>query len=376
MLYVFWIATAFLLYTFVGYPLLFLVTSKLRCHASRRAQIFPSITVIIPAYNEQRRLAKKIENTLELEYPEELLEIMVASDGSTDETLAIAQSFALQGVKTLAIPIKTGKHHAQMKARELARGEILLFTDAAVRLDKTVLRSLVSNFADPNVGCVSSEDRVEAADSEQGESSYVTFEMWLRRLESAAGSIVSASGSFFAVRRELCDEWHPEQSSDFFLPLHVALRRRRSIVDPECIGYYGVTQQRGGEYQRKVRTIVHGLHVLFSHRELLNPFQHGFFAVQLISHKLFRWLMPFAALALMISSCFLWNRALGYFFVLSVQLFVYSAGAAATLFRDLRRFFVFKAPGFFLMGNAATVRAWISFCSGERFASWQPTQRA
>ena len=373
---IFWGSLAFLIYTFVGYPILLFIISKIKPQEVNKTEICPSITVIIPAYNEGLRLASKIENTLDLEYPRSQFEIVVASDGSTDDTVRIAESFSDRGVKTLSIPVRTGKHYAQMKAREVATGEILLFTDAAVRLDKTVLRKLVANFADAKVGCVSSEDRVVVNDSRYGESSYVSFEMWLRRLESKAGSIVSASGSFFAVRRSLCQEWHSEQSSDFFLPLHVALGSKRSIVDPDCLGYYGVTQQRGGEFRRKVRTIVHGLHVLFTHWELLNPFRYGFFALQLTSHKLFRWLVPFAALSLFASSWFVRSSGWMYGGMFDGQVLVYAAGIAALVFRDLRRFVIFKAPSFFLMSSVATIQAWINFCSGERFAVWQPTHRA
>src|SRR5213079_2002834 len=120
-----------------------------------------------------------------------------------------------------------GKHYAQMMAKEMAKGEILVFTDAAVQLDEGALQNIVANFADARVGCVSSEDRVS---STGGEAWYVRVEMWLRRLEARVGSLVGVSGSFFAARRELCEKWHPTQSSDFFVPLHVVAAGFRSVV--------------------------------------------------------------------------------------------------------------------------------------------------
>jgi glycosyltransferase involved in cell wall biosynthesis len=376
MAWVFWISAVFLAYTLAGYPVMLLVMSRLRNRVHRRQTIWPTMTVIVPAHNEGAGIREKIANTLQVDYPRDKLEIIVASDGSTDDTVEIVRSFENDGVRLIELKEAQGKHYAQMLAREQARGEILVFTDARVLLDRDGLQKMACNFADPSVGCVSSEDRIVSAGSKSGEGSYVGYEMWLRRLESRVGSLVSVSGSFFGARNELCRKWHSHQSSDFFVPLHVAEQKMRSVVDPECIGYYGVTRKGGAEFQRKVRTIVHGLDVVFSHRQVLNPLRLPVFSWQLVSHKICRWLIPFGLLGVLIGSAGLWREGNFYRAAFVLQAALYGAGLFALAWRRLLDLKGPRLAGFFLLANAATLTAWMKFCSGEKFVSWRPTQRS
>lgn len=376
MVAIFWLSFAFLAYTFFGYPLLLWLLSLLRHRAHRRAEIFPAVSLIIAVHNEAAGIARKLENCMELDYPQDKLEILVASDGSQDSTAEIVRRFAGDRILLVELPERRGKHYAQMVARDSSRGEILVFSDCSIHLPPDALRKIVSNFADPAVGCVSSEDRViTAKDALQGEGSYIGFEMWLRRLESRVGSLVGASGSFFAVRHELCSEWHPGQSSDFFIPLHTAERGLRTVVDPESVGQYGLTRSEKAEFQRKVRTIVHGLDVLFHHLALLNPFRYGLFSWQLASHKLARWMAPFAAVLLLVASAFLWNAGPLYHAVLVAQAALYLTGFVALAVKSLANVRPFRLASFFLLGNAATLTAWLQFGLGERYVSWEPTHR-
>jgi hypothetical protein len=377
MIWVFWSATIFLIYTFAGYPLLLWVVSLWRSRPHRRDTIQPRVSLIIPAHNEAKLLRSKIENSFELAYPKDKLEIIVASDASDDDTADIVRSFAKDGVQLVETPERRGKHYAQMIARDVSHGEVLVFTDASVHLESLGLQTIVSNFADPTVGCVSSEDHVmRTRRGRMGEQFYVLFEMWLRRLEAQVGSLVGASGSFFAARHEVCKAWHPDQSSDFFIPLHTVAQGYRVIIDPECHGHYAVVRSEKVELQRKVRTIVHGLAVLFSHIEMLNPLRYGFFSWQLISHKLFRWLVPFAALSLLLSNGFLWKSGGFYRASLVLQAATYGSALIALGTDRLAHFKALRLASFFLLGNAATLVAWVKFCCGERFTAWQPTRRS
>lgn len=377
MVAIFWLSFAFLAYTFFGYPLLLWLLSLLRHHAHQRTEIFPSVSLIIAVHNEAAGIARKLENCLQLDYPQDKLEILVASDGSRDSTAQIVCSFPADRIRLVELPERRGKHHAQMIARDSSRGEILVFSDCSIHLPPDALRKIVSNFADPAVGCVSSEDRVVTAkDALQGEGSYIGFEMWLRRLESRVGSLVGASGSFFAARRDLCKDWHPGQSSDFFIPLHTAEHGLRTVVDPESVGQYGLTRSEKAEFQRKVRTIVHGLDVLFHHLPLLNPFRYGLFSWQLASHKLARWMAPFAAVVLFVSNVFLWNDGLLYQAALLAQGALYLTGLVAIGIKGLDNLKPFRFASFFLLGNAATLTAWLQFSLGERYVSWEPTHRS
>jgi len=375
MIWVFWLTVAFLLYTLAGYPLALWVVSRFRNHPHGRGAITPSVSIIIAAHNEAGGIANKILNCLNLSYPRDRREIIVASDGSQDATAEIVRSFSDRGVQLIQIPERRGKQFAQLQARDQSHGEILVFTDVGVELDPGALQSIVANFADATVGCVSSEDRIAKRPGFKGEHSYVSFEMWMRRMESSIGSLVTASGSFFAARRTVCDLWHTDKTSDFFVVLNTVRAGMRAVVDPASVGQYGLSHSDKSELQRKVRTIVNGLDVFFMYVGLLNPFRYGFFSWQLVSHKLFRWLVPTAMLVLLISNCFLWKSGAFYQLSLLGQVAMYSVGLLALTVTSFGQWKPVKLAGYFLLGNAATLMAWFYFLSGERFVSWQPTQR-
>jgi glycosyltransferase involved in cell wall biosynthesis len=377
MVFLFWLSLAFLGYTLAGYPLLLGFLSLFRFRTHRREAIWPPVTLIVPAHNEAKIIRGKIENCLALDYPADKLEIIVASDASVDETNTIIRSYASRGVELVATDERRGKHYVQMLARDRARGEILVFTDAGVQLPPDAVQRIVSNFADPSVGCVSSEDEVVIGkDGVKGEAFYVRFEMWLRRLEAGVGSLVGNSGSFFAARRDVCQmEWHPGTSSDFFLALHAIERGQRAVVDPDCRAQYGLVRSERAEFQRKVRTIVHGMDVLFLHLKLMNPFRYGFPAWQLFSHKLCRWLAPFAMLGLLISNLLLYRTSRFYALCLVLQFGLYAGGLLAMAAKQLARFKPLKLAGFFVLANAATITAWFKFCTGEKYAAWEPSRR-
>jgi hypothetical protein len=223
---------------------------------------------------------------------------------------------------------------------------------------------------------VSSEDQLVKKKGWMGEQSYVQFETWLRRLESRIGSLVTASGSFFAARRVACQVWHTDQTSDFFVPLNSVSQGLRAVVDPESVGRYGLVRSERDELHRKVRTIVNGLYVFFSHIHLLNPFRHGFFSWQLMSHKLFRWLVPAAMLLLLISNLFLWRSSAFYQMCLVLQGGLYGIGLLALAASRFSGWKPIKLAGFFLLGNVATLIAWFYFLAGEKFVTWRPTQRS
>lgn len=375
-LIVFWSSIVFLAYTFAGYPLLLAFVSLFHRRRTQRQDIVPTVTLIVPAHNEAKIIKSKIENCLQLDYPREKLEMIVASDASQDETNDIVRAFAGRGVRLLETQERKGKHYVQMLARDSSVGEILVFTDAGVQLPPDSIHRIVSNFADPSVGCVSSEDEVVGQSKGQGEGVYVRVEMWLRRLEAEVGSLVGNSGSFFAARREVCDmPWHPSQSSDFFLALHAIERGQRAVVDQSCRAQYGLVRSEKAEFRRKVRTIVHGIDVLFLHLKLMNPFRYGFPAWQIVSHKLFRWLVPFAMLFLLVSNAMLYRSNSFYAVLFALQLAAYGGGLLAMAMRQVAKFKPFKLVAFLLMANAATITAWLEFCAGERYAAWEPSRR-
>jgi hypothetical protein len=262
-----------------------------------------------------------------------------------------------------------------MVAKEASTGEILIFTDAGIQLAPDAVETIIANFADPKVGVVSSEDQIIGNGVGTGEGAYIDFEMRLRRLESSLNSVVGASGSFFAARADVCRKWHPDQTSDFFVPLHAVEMGLRAVVDPLSIGYYSTTQSGQAEFQRKVRTIVNGLIVFFAHTALLNPVRYPIFAWQMISHKLLRWLLPIGFLLLLLSNLFLWNAGWLYRASLVGQLLLYGTGIGSLLVENLAAFRPMRIASFFMLGNIATLIAWVRFLRGEKFERWEPTRR-
>lgn len=375
MVWLFWTAVGFLLYTAFGYPVLLWCLSRFVQRRHQPRPIHPFISIIVPAHNEERIIGRKLDNLLEQSYPSDKMQIIVVSDGSSDRTEQIVRGFGGRGVTLMSLALCHGKHHAQKLARDASSGEILVFTDAAIMLPKSGIEQIISNFSDPMIGCVSSEDEIVGSRS-FGETAYVRFEMWLRKLESRIGSAIGASGSLFAARRDLCEDWHIEQSSDFFIPLHAAERKLRVVVDSQCRAEYGVTGSNAAEFNRKVRTIVHGLDVVASHRSLLNPFRHGIISWQLLSHKVFRWCVPFALMALLVAASCLWNHGALYKVMVVMQLAFYAAGIMGLASDWFSRFKPFRLAGFFLIGNTATFVAWLKLCRGEKYVVWQPTPRS
>jgi hypothetical protein len=173
----------------------------------------------------------------------------------------------------------------------------------------------------------------------------------------------------------MCEEWHPDQSSDFFLALHTACRGLRAVLDPRAVARVGIVHSERAELTRKVRTIVHGLVVFFAHLRLLNPIRFGLFSWQLVSHKLCRWLLPFAVIAVLVSNCFLWHAGWFYRASLILQLGAYLVGALANTARRFGQGGLLRLAGFFVLGNVATLVAWWKFCQGEKLVTWEPSKR-
>ena len=376
----FWIALVGACYSYFLYPLVLRLLAKSSRSASEWQETNPHepprMSVIVAARNEEARLHGKIEDLLRQKYPREQLEILIASDGSTDATADIARSFGEQGVRCLELAQPLGKETAQLRAIDLTTGEILVFTDVATRIGGAGLRGIAAALMQAGVGAVSSEDRFVTADGRPtGEGLYVRYEMWLRRLESQAGGLVGLSGSLFGVRRELCDEWPTDIPSDMLVALRTARRGLRAVTLPHVHGLYPDLKNDSAEFARKRRTAVRGMAALAHARELLNLRRYGVFAFQLWSHKVLRWATPwFMALAL------LTNMALAasspfYALTLALQLLFYGLAALAALWPPARRLAPVRVVYFFVLSNLALAVALVDYLRGQRIVQWEPSAR-
>ena len=375
MQFLFWACVVFVFYAYFGYPAVLHVVARLFGKPVRRAAVTPRVSFIIAARNEAARIRAKIENTLALDYPRDLMEIIVASDCSDDGTHDIVREYAGQGVRLVAAPERRGKEFAQSLAIKASAGEILVFSDASTRLEASGVRNIVQNFADPGIGCVSSVDRVVGADGQpSGEGAYVRYEMFLRSLESRIGSVVGLSGSFFAARREVCDPWPVDLPSDFNTLMNSVRKGMRGVSDPTAIGSYADLDDPQKEYARKVRTVTRGLKSLGRNLHLLNPFRHGVSAWELFSHKLCRWLVPFALVGALASSLALAPGSLGYAAVAAIQLAGY-AFAAVVVPTGARVGGPWRLVPFFVLVNVSILHACFNLLRGRGAATWEPSQR-
>jgi cellulose synthase/poly-beta-1,6-N-acetylglucosamine synthase-like glycosyltransferase len=334
----------------------------------------PKVTLIIAAYNEEERLKAKLDNSLALDYPADRLEILVASDASTDGTDAIA--LAEPRVALARTAERKGKEHAQRNAIAMSKGDILVFTDAATRLPPESIRRIVRNFADPGVGAVSSEDRLLGETDGSGEGLYVRYEMLLRRLETEVNSLVGLSGSFFAARREACEGWSDDLPSDFNTVLRCRKLGWRAVADEGVIGYYPGIRAGQSEFRRKVRTLVRGMAAFFANTELLDIRRYGFFSFQLASHKLMRWLAPvFMALLLLASAASAFQGHPAGIALLAGQALFYGLAALGGVLPSFRSLAPVKVAFFFSQVNLAILAAWGKFLRGERITAWTPSRR-
>ncbi|HKP37089.1 MAG TPA: glycosyltransferase family 2 protein [Pyrinomonadaceae bacterium] len=375
-----WLSALALMYTYVGYPLLLVILSRLRPREIRRRAFEPRVSVIITAYNEERDLAAKLENTFALEYPRELLEVIVASDCSTDRTDEIARAYAARGVRLVRQQQRLGKTSAQNVAVAEANGEIILFSDATSLYQSDVLRVMMSNFADPAVGCVSGRlIYVDPTDSRvgRGAQSYWSYETFLKRRESQIFSLIGVSGCLYAVRRSAYVPLYPEACSDFIIATKMVEQNLRAVYEPKAVCTEETNSQSHKELKMRVRVIAQTLTDLWRHRGMMNPFRSGFYAVQLLSHKVMRYLVPFLLLAILAASALLSRHSVFYLIALGAQLVGYLAGLSALGFeRAGVRSRILALPQYFLLANVASMMALYQFLRGERYAHWEPNRES
>jgi cellulose synthase/poly-beta-1,6-N-acetylglucosamine synthase-like glycosyltransferase len=371
-----WGSVFLIFWAYFGYFIALAIISKLHRKTIKKDDTPPRISFIVTAYNEELRIRRKIENTLALEYPKEMMEIIFVSDGSTDKTGEIVLSYADKGIKLLALPVRHGKHHGQHEAIKIATGEIIVFTDATTYLNPDAVNKLVRGFADPSVGCISGEDFVETDESESaGEGAYVKYEMKLRALESKVANLVGVSGCFFALRKSLTETWYSDLSSDFYLPILTHMNGYRVILESEAVCRYAALKDPEKEFQRKVRTIVNGMAVLDRLKSILNPLRYGAFSLQMISHKIIRWSVPSALVLIFICNIPLMGESPFYYLLFSMQVAFYTLALMAYVIKPLRKIFIFKIPLFFVTVNYSIFIAWLKFLSGRRYVTWESTKR-
>jgi biofilm PGA synthesis N-glycosyltransferase PgaC len=360
----FWSCLALVSYAYFGYAAWLALCVRLRRQPIQQGRLTPTVSVIIAARNEEANLPAKLENLRQLGYPRELLEFVIASDGSTDRTVDILREQASPFVAVI-LNESNGKANALNEAVKRATGELLVFLDARQSVEPNAVSELVSCFADPTVGAVSGELLLETSEANSGDALgiYWKIEKTVRKLESASGSVVGVTGAIYAIRRELYTEIPTGTIlDDVFVPMNVARRGRRVVFQPSAIAHDRLFSEKGKEFSRKVRTLTGNYQLLRLAPWLLSPANPLLF--RFISHKLLRLLVPLLMLLMLVASA----MAGGPFYraIFWLQMVFYVSAILGTLVPSVKQFKPVAIASTFVMLNAAAALAFYNFAAGRK----------
>jgi glycosyltransferase involved in cell wall biosynthesis len=377
----FWAAAATVAFTYLMAPFLIVLRGVLRPRPIHAAPIEPSVAIVIAARNEAQRIGGRLDNIAALDYPADRLSVVVASDGSDDQTVAVARERAA-GVPDRDVRIldlgRLGKADALNAALAEATAEIVVFSDANTAFASDAVRRIVAPFADPEVGGVAGNQvylpRGSAIEDSHGERGYWTIDRVLKRAESAAGSTISATGAIYALRRELVPRVIAGVTDDFYISTAVVAAGRRLVFAADAVAYEPPAAGARLEYRRKARIMTRGLRGVAARRTLLDPRQHGFYSFQLLWHKLLRRLMVFPLGVIAVTSLALVRAGSLYRLVAVGQIVGYLLAAVGLLAPRSRlgRSRPAGLAAFFVMVNAASTEAVWNLLTNRRIDRWEP----
>jgi cellulose synthase/poly-beta-1,6-N-acetylglucosamine synthase-like glycosyltransferase len=374
----FWTACITLVYVYVLYPVAVRLLAAQFGVVATDADLALRVSIIVTAYNEEKGILAKLDNLLALDYPQELVEIIVASDASSDATDRLVRDCGSERVQLLHVEGRKGKTACQNAAAAIARGEILIFTDATTRLDARALRALVRRFYATDVGCVAGRlmyvSRTDNVTGRGGEA-YWDYEIKLRVAESALGSLIGVSGCLYAVRRKAYREINPGLISDFVISMKMREQALRTVLAPDAICYEETLNRGGHELSMRVRVAIRSINALICERRFLNPWRYGTFAWQLWSHKLLRYAAPFVWLIALGTNLALALKHPLYVALLVCQSAVILAGIMGFALQSrLTKLGMLSQPYYFLLTNLASFIAALRYARGERMVIWKPVR--
>jgi len=360
-----------MLYAYLLYPALLFLRARFFPRPVSSRSIFPTVSILIAVRNEEQRLGEKLQNLRRLDYPGELLEIIVVSDGSTDGTNDIMNSFRDPHIRFIQLPAHSGKAEALNHAVEAALGEIVVFMDTRQRVAADAVKLLVENFADQQVGCASGALTLGKGEgtSPKGVGSYWRMEKSLRHWESTSGSAVGATGALYAVRRTLIPRLPKGLIlDDVLIPMEVARRGARVIFEPRAVAWDSLPSKSGQEFRRKVRTLFGNYQLLRTAPWLLSTANPLLF--EFVSHKVFRLAVPFALLGMIVSSAFLSGFVYQFPLLAAVSIAILGALALVRAPLGIASRLTDFALAFVLLNTAAMV-AFFYFVLGKKRV-WVP----
>lgn len=365
-------------YTYFGYMILVLVLGKIRNKRVQKSGIRPKVALMIAAYNEEAGIEEKLENSLKLTYPKDLLRIIVVSDGSTDKTDEIVKSFNDRGVELIRVEGRVGKTEARNQAVSKVEEEIIVFSDGTTVFEPNAIEMLVRNFADPEVGMVSGHLKYQdKGDTKMGagQTLYWRYECAIKRAQTYMGSLTGSLGCMSAFRRAYYTSLPANIIEDFTEPLMFVQKGFRVVFEEEAVCYEETTTKTQSEWQMRVRVIRGGMTGMLYAKKILNPFKYPVAALQLISHKILRWLIPVFGVLLFIVTCLgvgLGEESsfLGILFILQVAF--YLTALCALVFEQLGiHNKILGIPLYFIVVNSAALVALIKTITSSLEATWE-----
>ena len=379
MIYLFWFSIIFVFYAYFGYPLLLLLFTvinkkKYPEKTGRVDNFYPKVALLISAYNEEKVIEDKILNSLELNYPKELLEIVVVSDGSNDKTNEIAARYADKGVVLRYFEGRIGKTACLNRVVPLAKDDIIVFSDANSRYDKEAIKELVKHFADKKIGFVTGGTKYVAEEGNGIVNSiglYSKIEQITKALESKISSPVGADGAIFAIRKSLYRPLKEYDINDFVIPLNIIKQGFKGIYEPEAFCIEKTSKGANGEFNRQVRITNRTIRAIVNNRELLSPFNHGAFSFQLISHKVCKLLVPYFLILLLFTNILLISSEFLYIAALIGQIVIYLLswlGYRGYSLKGLSK--LINMSHTFINVNYAILWGWIKYIQGEKYTTW------
>ncbi|MBM4462371.1 MAG: glycosyltransferase family 2 protein [Chloroflexi bacterium] len=369
----FWVFVGLVAYAYFGYPALLVALGSLRGKREYpELQELTTVSLLIVAYNEEKVIRQKIENSLALDYPKDKLEIIIASDASTDSTDKIAIEYQDKGVRLIRRPTRGSQTGAQNYAAPQAKGDIIVFSDAETMYARDAIGKLVEPFADRDVGCVvGNHGYINPGDSatSYGETLYKRYDNFLKQKQSTARALLFATGAIYAVRSSLYTPVDPRYDHDTVVPLRCAASGHKVIYQPKAVAYEQASTEAENEFRRKVRIIVRDAWTLLG---LKLMFPRLWLTFNIVSHKILRWLVPVFLIAALIMNAFLLDQLL-YQVTMSLQILFYlSALLAFLLSQRGKGVKLLRVPFYFCLVNLACLMAIWKVCRGEKVVTWQP----
>lgn len=369
-----WFAIAGLLYVYVGYPLLLLILGAFTHREKAPAGYFPTLSILIAAYNEEAGIKQKIVQTLALSYPEDKIELLVISDGSTDRTDEIVLACEDKRVRLIRPAQRKGKTNAQNIGVEHAGGEVLVFSDATTIYHPMALQFLAANYVDPHVGAVSGRyqyfDQNGNSPTGLGTVAFWNYENLIKQMQSRLRTITGCCGCIYSVRRSAYTSLDSDLISDLVQPLCAILKGFRVVFEDRALAYEETTKSSAEEFSMRVRVITRGIRGIISVAELLNPFKHAWISFQLMSHKVLRWFVPLFLVVLLLANTLLVDTP-GYRQLWAAQLIFYGF-VVLTTFVPLHRIWKpLGIPLYFCTVNLAALVSVLEVLRGRKYVIWE-----